>query len=1480
MALRSGDLAFRRFASLNLDDQVEISKFDYSSSAYTGLSYARTSSNWTPGDYGFSARALSADLGLQPYMTTFASETLLRVGTDTTASLSLTSEPRGTSTILSESFETDGAGTRYSILSGTSYAGLAASAELTDGSGDFFTRTDGSNIGSFYEVTGFDGSYWFAAMDTNGDAPNHSVYAVLFDDINISGFSDLQFSGFFAEDDDGAVNQDWDADALVYVEVDIDNSGTFTKILQFASQGATNTEPGLDTDFDGVADSTSLTSAFAEFTAAIAGGGTTLDVRIVVENLEAGDEDVSFDNIQITGYAPVLVFSEDFETFTGAGFSAVPAAGQLDSDFWRVTGMSDGDGAFGGTHTIGDFARGTDSDGGVSTGGTYAFTSSGNTFMGVQPGSSDVTPGTITLAYTNDTGSTISDIQIIYDLWVNNDQGRANSFNFAWSMDDATYTSVALLDFTSVDTADAFGFQLVSDEASAELVGVNLADGATIYFQWQTDDVAGSGSRDEFGIDDVRIYDGIPGGSGSGASTTLEIGALDAEKDEGDSGTTSFTFIVSRSGDTTGATDVDYVVTSSAADATDFGGALPSGTVSFAAGETEKTITISVSGDTTGEGDEAFTVTLSNATGGAAISEATAEGNILNDDALLIGDIQGATDTSPFVGQTVTITGIVTGDYQTGTGEDGDIAGFFIQDSGDGDSTTSDGIFIYDAGIAVTDVIKGDEVTITGVVTELYGKTMIDVSAGSVTVDSNLNDYMALMQTIDMSTVGVRYINSSEGYHADLEAYESMLVDFVQTLTVIDNSDVNNYNEFVVSAEGRIAAFTQQAANGDISAANNDAYLQSVGNGIFYIDDGYDGTSTPTQWVDGAFGSDDAFRVGATISDAFGIMDFGFSEFRLRMIDTDLDTEYADEITIDVSANARPADPTPSGTLTVANMNVLNYFTTLDLTGVTTDLGFDPRGADNASELVIQTAKLAAAIIAIDADILALEEIENDFIFDGTSAIEALIDEINFQLGGTIYGYVDPGVDYVGSDAISTALIYKVNEVSLATGTTVEILDDTVLTGLGWSNFGDLGALFDGVNTSRPPLAATFVEAATGREITIVVNHLKSKGGTGTGANADLNDGVGDWNEVRELGVQAIDYWLATNPTGSHHTDNVLLLGDFNSYAGEDPIAYLENNGYANLDAVFNTVEDSYSYNYYGFEGTLDYGIALDALLDNVESFEHWHSNADESEDIDYNDGSQHTSTDPWRASDHDPIVIGLDLNDLEGTAGNDALHGDGLVDDIYGFDGADKLWGRNGDDILNGGNGNDLLSGDAGADQLIGGAGTDTAFYRRAQAGVHIDLQDGTFNSGDAAGDTYDSIERFFLTNFDDFMVGSDTGDKIYGFDGSDDLDGGLMRDLIKGGDGDDLIEGGHGWDVLFGEAGFDTFVYEGARLGRDTIKDFTDGEDTIRFHRDTGVSSIADLTIVQNGSNVLITYAQGEIVVENALTTDFTTSDFEFFL
>ncbi|NGZ89409.1 T9SS type A sorting domain-containing protein [Psychroflexus maritimus] len=190
--------------------------------------------------------------------------------------------------------------------------------------------------------------------------------------------------------------------------------------------------------------------------------------------------------------------------FNGSGFSPSPATGQLNSEAWKTTGMSDGDSNFGDTETSGDFARGP-STGGETTGGFYAFeTSSNNLSLGFQGAGSDFTPGTITLRAQNQTGTTVTDVDLSYILYVYNDQDRANSFNFEYSTDGSNYTTVASLDFTSQEVADGSPVW-ASNSKSTSISNLSIADGAYFYLRWESDDVSVSGSRDELAIDDITI---------------------------------------------------------------------------------------------------------------------------------------------------------------------------------------------------------------------------------------------------------------------------------------------------------------------------------------------------------------------------------------------------------------------------------------------------------------------------------------------------------------------------------------------------------------------------------------------------------------------------------------------------------------------------------------------------------------------------------------------------------------------------------------------------------------------------------------------------------------------------------------------------------------------------------------------------------------------------------------------------------------
>jgi hypothetical protein len=570
-----------------------------------------------------------------------------------------------------------------------------------------------------------------------------------------------------------------------------------------------------------------------------------------------------------------------------------------------------------------------------------------------------------------------------------------------------------------------------------------------------------------------------------------------------------------------------------------------------------------------------------------------------------IHDIQGSGATSPVAGTVVAVEAVVVGDFQGSAS----LSGFFVQEEdGDADTNpaTSEGLFVFQ-GASGTAVAVGDHVRVTGTVAESFGLTQL--SSPTIEILSASNPLPTETDVL-LPVAAV----------ADFEALEGMRVHLPQQLTVTENFNLGRFGEIWLSSGGRLMTPTAVALPGADALAVQAANSRNR----ILIDDALSAQNPdPIVYPAPELTAQNTLRSGDSVAGLTGVMHFAFSNYRVQPTEAPLFT----------ATNPRtPAPPDVGGTLKVTSFNVLNYFNGNGLGG-----GFPTsRGANTLAEFQRQRAKTISAITAMGADIIGLMEIENDG-YGANSAIQDLVNGLNAAApAGTSYAAIDPGVSPVGTDEIAVGIIYRVETVA-PVGPTA-ILDSSVD-----SRFLD--------TKNRPSFAQTFEEFATGGVLTVVVNHLKSKGSACDDVgDPDTGDGQGNCNLTRTAAAEALVDWLATDPTGSGDPD-YLIMGDMNSYALEDPITTITSAGYTDLADAFIGADEAYSYVFDGQSGYLDHAIASADLFSQVTGVAEWHINTDEPRVLDYNvEFKTPRQVDllydagPYRASDHDPVVIGLSL--------------------------------------------------------------------------------------------------------------------------------------------------------------------------------------------------------------------------------------------
>ena len=705
------------------------------------------------------------------------------------------------------------------------------------------------------------------------------------------------------------------------------------------------------------------------------------------------------------------------------------------------------------------------------------------------------------------------------------------------------------------------------------------------------------------------------------------------------------------------------------------------------------------------------------------------------DPATAIHALQGNGISSPETGNAHVIEGVVVGDFQTSA----HLRGFFLQEEDgdtDTDPMTSEGIFVYDGSLPEVDVQVGEVVRVMGSVDEYYDLTEL-TSITDIAV-CGTGTATASIVNLPVSTLDV------------WEQHEGMLMTFPQTLFVTENYNQGRYGEVDLSVFDRLDNPTNVVLPGADALALQDLNDRSR----IQLEDG-----STIQNPDPApyMGEGNTLRAGDTLPGLTGVLHYSFEAYELHP--TEL-VEFTRE-------NNRPQDPPDvGGELKVASFNVLNYFTTLDGSGPICGPAADQdcRGADSPEEFERQRTKIINAILALNADVVGLMEIENHA---DDNAVQDLVNGLNDLAGFEIYGFITTGP--IGTDAIKVALIYKPGTVTPEGE--YAILDSSVD-----PTFLD--------TRNRPALVQTFMENVSGETFSVAVNHLKSKGSACDDiGDPDLGDGQGNCNLTRTSAAIALANWLGTDPTGSGDPD-FLIIGDLNAYAMEDPVAALQAAGYTDL-IQSRIGAGAYSYVFEGQSGYLDHALSNSTLTAQVMGAAIWHINADEPSALDYNDYNQPDlyTEEVFRASDHDPVVIGISLipqcaglnatiyvsrdglivgGPFDGRTYQHMIRGTAADDVMVGTSDGDNMFGYEGDDVICGLGGNDVLAGREGDDRLFGGSGNDTLIG--------------------------------WIGN--DYLEGGEGYDVLLGFFGDDFLYAGAGRDVLNGGHGYDECDGGEGDD------------------------------------------------------------------------------------
>ncbi|MRI32220.1 endonuclease [Endozoicomonas sp. OPT23] len=516
--------------------------------------------------------------------------------------------------------------------------------------------------------------------------------------------------------------------------------------------------------------------------------------------------------------------------------------------------------------------------------------------------------------------------------------------------------------------------------------------------------------------------------------------------------------------------------------------------------------------------------------------------------------------------------------------------GFFLQEeTGDGNDKTSEGIFIYTGGAALAGLDEGDRVVVKGKVKENYGQTQINI--GKTDKGALKFDVKAKAATPEITPVELIF-GSSETLKSQLEKYEGMLVSTTDSNLVVTRNfgfDFDGFrNNMVLSLEKPLYKPTQKhAALSDEAKAlaakntSNQLYVETdekPANGVIPYFTEFDADN-------------DYILIGDKVDKLEGVL--GYSHDQFRLVAKTGENLEAGNFVHKFSKRTLEPKAKKGENLRIASFNVLNYFNKSVGGDDNPSSGNQNRGASSETDFAKQRTKIINAMVAMDADVIGLMEIENNG-FGEKSAIQDLLNGLNAEMAqGNEYAFVkSPDGGVVGSDAIAVGMIYRPGKVALKGASEVIVMPSQSFTYQGKLK----GETTEKTQNKyqRNSLLQTFVVKVDGKEqpyeFTAVVNHFKSKGSEchndyaeykGFGNAADgipiklskgsykidktnrnekatridqyQEDLQGSCNEFRVSAAETLGKYLKANNDG----ENVLILGDLNAYGKEDPVRLL-----------------------------------------------------------------------------------------------------------------------------------------------------------------------------------------------------------------------------------------------------------------------------------------------------------------------------------